>query len=100
MLGFVLIAAIVVGIVWYVLRDMNVSVKDKLSSTAKKAEASIHSAADVNNDGKVNASDAKTALDVNKDGKVNLKDVKEVAVKTKRVAKNTAKKINATKKKK
>ncbi len=100
MLGFLLIAAVAVGIIWYVLRDMNVSLKDKLTSNLKKVEASVHSTVDVNKDGKVNASDAKDVLDVNNDGKVNLKDVKETAVKTKRAVKNTAKKINPTKKKK
>lgn len=100
MLGFIIIVAVVGTIVWYVVNDMNVSLKEKLTSNLKKAETSVHNLADTNDDGKVNAADVKDVLDVNNDGKVSLSDVKEAAVKTKRAVKKTAKKINPTKKKK
>lgn len=100
MLGFLLIVAIVAAVVWYVVRDMNSSFTEKMSANLKKAETKIHSAADINDDGKVTVADAKDALDVNNDGKVTVADVKAAASKTKRAVKKTAKKINPTKKKK
>ncbi len=65
---------------------------------------------DVNNDGKVDASDAKAAVqnvvegvkataDVNKDGKVDAADVAVVAEKAKTVAKKTTAKAKETVKK-
>ena len=52
--------------------------------------------ADVNNDGKIDATDVKTVADVNNDGKVDIADAVEVVKKTttrakKVVAKNVAK---------
>jgi hypothetical protein len=55
--------------------------------------------ADVNGDGKVDASDVKAAADVNKDGKVDAADavevVKKTATRAKKVATKTATKVVA-----
>lgn len=86
MLGFILIAVLLGLIVWYVIKDMNEPLADKIAANTKKAgtEAKnvLVNVADVNNDGKVNVQDVKHAGTV----------VKETA---KKVAKKTRKKKDA-----
>jgi len=86
MLGFILIVAIVGVIVWYVIKDMNEPLADKIAANAKKtgteAKNVLVNVADLNNDGKVNVQDVKHAGAT----------VKETA---KKVAKKTRKKKDA-----
>lgn len=87
MLGFLLLAAIVVGVCWFVVKDMNTPLADKLASAS--AHRAIAEAEPI-----VLVSDA--AADVNNDGKVNTRDVTAVVMKIKADTEKKSKKIKKT----
>ena len=85
------------GLVWYFNRNSRLDVNQdgKVNVTDAKAAvtntvAGVKAAADVNQDGKVNFSDAKAAVDLNKDGKVSVSDAAVAVTEVKAAVKKVA----------
>lgn len=78
LLSVVIIVAVVVA--WFVVKDMNQPLADKIATTANKVEDKVEAVVE-------------KVADLNKDGKVNLADAKIVAKKTKQVADKAVDKV-------
>jgi hypothetical protein len=88
MLAFLLLIVFFVGVLcWFVVKDMNTPLVDKLSSvSAHRAIAEAEPVLLVN----------KHSADINKDSKINTRDVTTVAVKIKADTEKKGKKIKKT----
>lgn len=76
MLGFIILGILFVAIAWYVFKDMNTPLAQKITTAVKSVESKTKSAiietVDLNNDNKVSVEDVKVAV----------KKVKKTAAKT------------------
>jgi hypothetical protein len=78
LLSLIIVAAFVIA--WFVIKDMNKPLAEKISTTAHKVEDKVEAVVE-------------KVADLNKDGKVNLADAKIVAKKTKQVADKTVEQV-------
>ena len=81
LLSVVLVVACVIA--WFVIKDMNQPLADKLATAAKKVEDKVEAVVE-------------KVADVNKDGVVNIADAKIIANKTKKAAKTAVEKVKKT----
>ena len=86
MVTILVLVIVIAGIVWFTMREGNKSATDSLTAAAKKVEAKVVAAADLNHDGKVNLEDAKVAV----------AEVKKVAEKAAEVEKKVVEKVKKT----
>lgn len=88
MLLWLLLGLVVVGaVIWYLNRDNKVDSNDDGKVDAAEAKVAVQNA----------VTEAKSLADVNKDGKVNVADVKEAGKKAKAGAKKAVAKVKKPK---